>query len=961
MQGLIDGRLDAIAVYSTDQPFFYIQQDFPVTLLNPIQYGIDFYGDNLFTSEHELKNHPERVAAFRQASLKGWQYAMAHPNETLAVIGKYGSRRTPEHLGFEYSAMMKLIMPEFIEMGYMHEGRWRHIADTYVRLGRLKEDYSLDGFLYDPQPVGELQQLRRYLQAAAGVFAAGVAVIVVLLTFNRRLQREVKERKNAESQLRQSEQRLNQALDAGRMGVWNYELATAKLVWSPELFEILDMEPFEPSVERFSELVHPDDVGHVRAAFDAVIAQGKPFHAEFRIIGADGFYRWVSDYGQLQADMSGQPSVIVGIAQDITLRKAAELELERHRTRLEEIVQQRTAEFSSLFLALPDIYFRVDRQGLIMDFRAGKSSGLAGATASLIGKHLQDILPSEASRQLQFAMDAMTDGDPLRTVEYEVGLAGIQKHFEARLIPLHPDQVILVVRDISDRKQLEQARELALMEATRLARIKSEFLANMSHEIRTPLNGVLGMAQVGLRQSQGHEQARNAFEKIIDSGSLLLGVINDILDFSKLEAGKIKVERTSVALASLLEDTVALLRERAKQKGIELTLEKSANLPGSCLGDSLRLGQILMNLLSNAVKFTESGSVTLMASRAGDLLEFKVVDTGIGMTDEHLSRLFKPFEQADGTTTRQYGGTGLGLNITKRLVDIMGGDITVSSHVGTGSIFRVRLPYMPADLPGTDVGADGGDSVPQRLTGLRVLVAEDNHINQMVIEELLRHEGAEVTLVDHGRAAVDLIETKRNAFDVVLMDIQMPVMDGHEATRAILELAPGLPVIGQTAHAYGTEKDACFRSGMVGHVAKPIDPDQLVEVIQRCIGNRLPIRRLNVPLCPNGAFGRLPKKQRRPNRQPDHGGEGSANATLDATNGGDDLSGGYFAKAVNLFDECLASGVHGCSPVLMVETGSGIVSRCRCLRITSGQSSSSIGRARQAALSWISNLLNLSA
>jgi CheY-like chemotaxis protein len=243
---------------------------------------------------------------------------------------------------------------------------------------------------------------------------------------------------------------------------------------------------------------------------------------------------------------------------------------------------------------------------------------------------------------------------------------------------------------------------------------------------------------------------------------------------------------------------------------------------------------VLLNLLSNAVKFTPSGSVTLFAGKEQDSLVFKVVDTGIGMSEEQLARLFLPFEQADGSTTRKFGGTGLGLAISKRIIELLGGSIRVDSALNRGSSFEVRLPYSPI----AQGEADEEDSTQQLteggmpLLGLRILVAEDNTINQQIIAENLKEDGAEVVLADTGLEALEAVRKEGGqAFHIVLMDIQMPVMNGHEATREIHKLAPDLPVVGQTAHAFAEEVQACMESGMVGHIGKPIDPEKLVQIV----------------------------------------------------------------------------------------------------------------------------------
>jgi CheY-like chemotaxis protein len=360
--------------------------------------------------------------------------------------------------------------------------------------------------------------------------------------------------------------------------------------------------------------------------------------------------------------------------------------------------------------------------------------------------------------------------------------------------------------------------------------VKSEFLANMSHEIRTPLNGVLGFARIGLRDHP-HDPAGRVFANILESGKLLLGVVNDILDYSKIEAGKMQLEEVPVDLHLLLRNAVEAQRERAEARQLQITVDIAPELPAVCRSDPLRLGQILGNLLSNAIKFTEHGRVTLSARRDGAELLLAVADTGIGMSEAQLGQIFQAFEQADSSTTRRFGGTGLGLAITRSLVELFGGSIVAESTPGQGSRFEVRIPYHPETTPAPQPCAGHASAEP----GARLGAAHPGRRGQ-------RGEpaGAPGNPGGRRRPARDgrqrrkrrrAHKSRRPAFDVVLMDIQMPQMDGYEAARRIRAIAPGLPIIGQTAHAMAEEKARCLEAGMNAHVAKPIDLDILVGTI----------------------------------------------------------------------------------------------------------------------------------
>jgi signal transduction histidine kinase/CheY-like chemotaxis protein/HPt (histidine-containing phosphotransfer) domain-containing protein len=474
--------------------------------------------------------------------------------------------------------------------------------------------------------------------------------------------------------------------------------------------------------------------------------------------------------------------------------------------------------------------------------------GITTEMSSALRKSVDDLLAPGSSSGQATASD---NGGTIAVVRVAIGgspfslIAPITgKHAGERSMPLLfliaaglvPLVVlVLAVLDVSERKRTEEAREAARIEAERLARLRSEFLANMSHEIRTPLNGVLGLAQIGYRDNVGRPEVLETFARILDAGKLLLGIVNDVLDFSKIEAGKLAIERAPINLGRIIDGAAQMQSERASAKGLALRIDKAAGLPAGCLGDPIRLAQILTNLLSNAVKFTEKGQVTLSANLAGDRLEFRISDTGVGMTPEQLGRLFAPFEQADSSTTRRFGGTGLGLAITKRLVDLMSGTIRVESELGVGTTFEVSLPYAPLPENAEPVAAVPAPiTAGPRLSGIRVLVAEDNEINRIVLEDMLSSEGANVTLVENGKQAVErVLHVGGEAFDLVLMDIQMPEMDGYEAARLILAQTPDLPVVAQTAHALSDEMDRCRAAGMVDQLTKPIDCERLVDIVRR--------------------------------------------------------------------------------------------------------------------------------
>ena len=513
------------------------------------------------------------------------------------------------------------------------------------------------------------------------------------------------------------------------------------------------------------------------------------------------------------------------------------------------LARERTA-LRTLIDNLPDFIYVKDASCRFLVANEAVARQMGSTPAGLLGKSDFDFYPAEfASRFHEDEQNVMRTGQPLiNREEAAIDREGNAKTILTTKVPLRDATgkvigIIGIGRDITARVRAEAEVRAAREAAEAASRAKSEFLANMSHEIRTPMNGVLGMADLLLETPLNPEQREYA-QTIHDSGRALLTVINDILDFSKIEAGKLELECIDVDVRELVDDVRRMLAVQASRKNLEFTVDVDAAVPALVKGDPGRIRQVLLNLGGNAVKFTHEGHVSIKvqvldSDDASVHLQFDVRDSGIGISADRIACLFQPFTQVDASTTRRFGGTGLGLSIVWRLVELMGGECGVESREGEGSRFWFRVRFAiakesaesrPAELPAQSVHAVCSN---QKKT-TRVLLAEDNLVNQRVALLTLKKMGYQVDVVKDGREALRAWEN--NEYDLILMDCQMPEMDGYEATRAIRQRENGkrIPIVALTAHAMKGADEVCRAAGMDDYITKPIDREQL-----RCCLERL--------------------------------------------------------------------------------------------------------------------------
>lgn len=612
-----------------------------------------------------------------------------------------------------------------------------------------------------------------------------------------------------------------------------------------------DSEALRSGRVRFLDLVHPEDANRVATGLQRLFRHGEPHDEEFRVRTTSGSYVWIHGHAAATYEYEGLRCA-TGIATDITERR-----------RVEQAVQSSRQFAQSTIDALGSHLCVLDERGVIIAvnkawrrFAEANLSSDESARAAPCGLceganyfAACDDAGQEAAEFARGIRSVLRGERDEYSMEYPCHSPGVRRWFLARATRFAIDgsaRVVVEHHNITERKLAEEELLGAKKAAEEANQAKNRFLAHMSHEIRTPLNGVLGMLELLLLTPLSEAQ-RSDLAIARASGETLLAVLEDVLDISKIEAGRIALDETDFDLRALLGDIGALMSLQAEMKGLALCSDFSPDLPRRIRGDPNRLRQVLMNLVSNAIKFTEEGSVSIAAARdpysgGGSTVRFAVSDTGIGLRPDQLKAVFEPFVQADSSSTRRYGGTGLGLAISKELVEMMGGEIGVESQPGAGSTFWFTAPFAAAlssDMEEPAVRYARPTAVPPECNNAspkprqpRILLVEDNSTNMAVALAQLSKLGYTGETASNGAEAVEAV--RKADYDLVLMDLHMPVMDGFEATRRIREMGRRhVPIVAVTADAMRGDREQCLRQGMDDYVSKPMGLRDLAGLLRK--------------------------------------------------------------------------------------------------------------------------------
>jgi len=652
---------------------------------------------------------------------------------------------------------------------------------------------------------------------------------------------EIAERKRAEEALRESEERFRILADGCPAFLWVTGAEGRTQFDNRAYLEFRGPVRDQSNGLEWQSILHPEDAPEYVAAFEQAVRGRTSFRGEVRVRRADGAWRWFASYAEPRFSRGGEFLGHAGISLDITESKQAEQALQRSEEKFRSLAENMR---EVVWMAGPPEANEKPYASPAYERIWGRPLGTGNQMAWMDAVHPGDL---ELARRFV----AAATGRERVEAEFRILTPDGEKWIRNQAFPIRDQagqlvRVVGIAEDITERKRYEAELIRARAEADAANRAKSCFLANMSHEIRTPMNGIIGMIQLLAATDLTDEQQRFA-EVAQTSGWALLTLIDEILDFSKIEAKKVVLENLSFKPRDIVQDVVQLLNVQAKAKGLCLQTRVSPEVPAVLRGDAYRLRQVLSNLAGNAVKFTERGRVTVEVALAGEdcgkaTVRFTVTDTGIGIRPEQTAELFSRFTQADVSTTRKYGGAGLGLAICKQLVDLMGGTIGVDSREGQGStfwftaVFELPQPGRPLPLGGrSEWRLALGSGKPPAGRPVRILVVEDNASNREVALALAQKLGYKASAVVNGAEALEAL--RKGGFDLVLMDCEMPVMDGFEATRRIRgssdPAVSGIPIIALTADAMPADRDRCLNAGMDDYLPKPVDLVRLADLLAR--------------------------------------------------------------------------------------------------------------------------------
>ncbi|MCK9622991.1 MAG: ABC transporter substrate-binding protein [Methylobacter sp.] len=723
IRDLVDGKVDAFNSYLSNEPYFLKQRGVEFTVLNPRNYGVDFYSDILFTTEEELKQHPERVKAFRKASLEGWYYAMNHPQEIIdLLIDKYKVNKSRDHLEFEADAINSLIIPDVIDLGHMNPWRWRHMAETFVNAGMAENDKLLQGFSYDPDPKADQEKLIQYVKIGVIVILITSFITLILLASYRSLKRKNK------IALR-NEKLLRLAHETAGMGYYVIDLVTGHWEGSPLLDKIFGVDAhFERNISSWATLVHPEHRQRVLDRYQEIIRNHERLLLEYEIIRPnDTDTRWVIAHGYIEFDKAGNPLKLVGTIQDITERKQTEEIIVCLNKKLKKKVHRQTNELIASNVSLMRKVEELDRSRHQLIEREAKLNSIFNASVegiitinvsniivsanaaveTIFGYKPEELVNSSISKLIPLPARAMNDSafpNALKTLNQIQEIDGLHKN--GSLVPLDISTAKYsidnehffthIVRDVSMRKYQEQKETKHLKELAHVTRLglMGEMASGIAHEVNQPLSAISSYTQVSLNLINAELpdliKLAEILHKTQDQALRAGRIIHRMREFVKSHAQKC----SSADINKLVHDSVGLCMAELKQNDIKLTFELDNNLPPVHV-DQIQIEQVIINLIRNSVDAVKSlaekqqRQLTISSRMTfNNSIQIRVKDNGVGIDKEQQQKILTPFY------TTKADGMGMGLSITRSLVEAHDGTLNFNSQPGKGTTFYFTLPIQ---------------------------------------------------------------------------------------------------------------------------------------------------------------------------------------------------------------------------------------------------------------------------
>jgi len=832
LENLVSGEVDAVAAYISSQPYVLKKQSIPYTLISPITYGIDFYGDNLFTSEREIAEHPGRAEAFRRASLKGWQYALENHEEIVElIVSEYAVNN--EHIDREFlrneaAEYEKLILPQFVKIGHTNPGRWKHIADTYVRLGMADKDYSLDGFFFQPERKS-FPWDHWGLKVISIITIVGVGSTLLLSFFNRRLRREILAHQQTGRELQESEEKFRALFEQAGGYCMVLDPNTSDgipvIIDANEAACLQHGYSHEDFIGRSVSDIDDEDGKNLAKQRTAEIMTGKPFYVENDHVRKDGTIFSVAVNAK-RIDIGGKPPFILSTEYDITERKKAEREL-----------TEREEQYRAIAENSGDYIMRYDRGGthIYANRNALELTGLP--KEQYIGKtHREMGFPIHLCKLWEESIESVFTTGESQSIEFDVELTGNLMTFDLQLNPEFSNEgivqtVIGVSRDISKQKQLETK----LRQAQKMETIGT-LAGGIAHDFNNILSSVLGFTELALGAVEKETPIEEDLREVYAAGLRAKDLVKQILTFARQSDEKVK----PIQIAPIVEEVLKFVRST-----IPTTIEIRHTIESDSLvmGNATQVHQIIMNLCNNAAYAMEDAGGILEVSLAdvkadrtqrpvglnlisGDYVEIIVTDTGQGIEPHIIEKIYDPY-----FTTKQTGeGTGMGLAMVHGIVETYNGKILVESTLGKGTKFTVYLPICRGKKTNLQPEID---SLPQGQE--RILLVDDEISITKVNDRVLSQLGYSVTTINSSVDALELFRSNPNDFDLVVSDVTMPGLAGNRLASKLMQIRKDIPIILCTGYNKSISNSSVTEMGIKALIHKPIVKTDLALIVREVL------------------------------------------------------------------------------------------------------------------------------